>query len=164
MTRYNENSLMVYPINKIALKDYLKKHIDLKENQDLTIDTEAIIFKEYSKIHLNDECVYRIMERGINKESGKSESFITIGIRRQTKNADGSITFSVRFESYIHIFKSEWKQYNLLEKKISLKEFMGSRFNYNFRIIDNTIRMISHINSLILSEKKNAASITHPIG
>ena len=137
MENYNEETLMVKPFNKENFKKYLLKYFKIENNQDFIIDSEAIIFNETAKINLDTDCCHSFLKKGLNKQNSKTEYYFEFGIRLKTEK-EGTTSFQMFPLSVLQIFESEWEKFNLLDKEISLKEFMGSRYKYNPRIESNT--------------------------
>lgn len=137
MKKYNEETLMVNPFNKENFKKYLLKYFKIENNQDFIIDSEAIIFNETTKINLDTDCCHSFLKKGLNKQNSKNEYYFEFGIRLKTEK-EGTTSYQMFPLSVLQIFESEWKKFNLLDKEISLKEFMGSRYKYNPRIERNT--------------------------
>lgn len=137
MEKYNEETLMVKPFNKENFKKYLLKYFKIENNQDFIIDSEAIIFNETAKINLDTDCCHSFLKKGLNKQNYKNEYYFEFGIRLKTEK-EGTTSYQMFPLSVLQIFESEWEKFNLLDKEISLKEFMGSRYKYNPRIESNT--------------------------
>ena len=137
MKKYNEETLMVKPFNKENLIKYLSKYFKLENKQEFIIRSEAIIFNENAKINLDDDCCHSFLNKGLNKENSKIEYYFKLGIRLKTEK-EGTSSYQMFPISVLQIFESEWEKFNLLDKEISLKEFMGNRYKYNPRIERNT--------------------------
>lgn len=145
MKKYNEETLMVNPFNKENFKKYLLKYFKIENNQDFIIDSEAIIFNETAKINLDTDCCHSFLKKGLNKQNSKNEYYFEFGIGLKTEK-EGTTSYQMSPIAVLQIFESEWEKFNLLDKEISLKEFMGSRYNYNPRIQRNTTLLLKSVN------------------
>lgn len=145
MKKYTAQTLMVKPLNKKKLKKYLLKYFKLGNNQDFIIHSAALIFNDNAKIILDIDCCHSFLEEGFIKENNKIEFCFEFGIRIKTEK-EGATSYQMVPSVFLQIFESEWQEYNLLDSEISLKEFMGSRYNYNPRIQRNTTLLLKSVN------------------
>ena len=146
MKKYTADNLMVKPINQKNLNKFLKKFIKLEKNQEFSLIPEALILHENIKIICDTDACGNYINSQINKTTKISEFYIEINIGVKTHTSETSYTYRSS-HSVIQIFESELEKYKILDSEISLKDFMGSRYNYNPRISSNTKILIDAVNS-----------------
>jgi hypothetical protein len=139
----NEETLMVKPINKEKLIELIKEDFKgvkfLKKNQEFTLHPGAVIG---SNCEVDDDCCYYLAEKGFfNKKVQPIFSF-NVGIKTTIKKG----SYTLQGNAFIYYVPEELIKY-ILDKEVSLKEFMGSRYNYNPRIIKNMREFINDIGS-----------------
>lgn len=140
------DQLEVYPINTEKLSNLLKRSIlnvdpytsyKPKESLALVKDTG------YKAAVLTDnECTYQTIMLGPNFELGTLALTLKIPLYKHSINEDGNQTFGIFpiFDFFITV--DSLKKEEILEEAISLKEFMGSRFEYNTRVKNNTDNLL----------------------
>ncbi len=137
----NEDTLMVKPINKEKLIELIKEDFKgvkfLKRKQEFTVYPGALVG---SNCEVDSDCCYYVAEKGfLNKKVQPIFSF-TVGIKTNT----GPGAYSLQSNAFVYYVPQELIKH-LLDKEVSLKEFMGSRYNYNPRIIKNMRDFINDI-------------------
>lgn len=143
--KYTVENVKVCPIDQKKLAEYFSKFFKLAENEEFIIDKDSLLLNTSRPMLIDNECCSGYLEIEFNKETLKKELCVKIGIRR-SKKTDTGVSYPIEFECYLPIFESDWIQNDLLLPEIPLKDFMGSRFNYNPRIESNTYRVVKAIN------------------
>ena len=138
----NENEIMVLPLNKEKILSDLKLMVRLNENQELKIDTGALC---NNLMVVDSECCYQVMEKRL--VLGKVQLVYDVPVRVIKITETGrSIPMTVSF--YFPITLDDLQNYT--ETPISLKEFMGSRYNYNPRISANMKDFLEDANATLI--------------
>ena len=137
---YTPENFLVDPVNE----ELLLKHIEgivnpsLQPNESIRIDVGAIAC---NNCEINQDCIYEIAHK-IWKD-GKPVFLFNIPVRIKTKT-EGGTSHSMFPSFYFQMSLEEIDPFLLPE--ISLKEFMGSRFDYNPRINKNMKDFMKMIN------------------
>lgn len=142
--KHTAETLMVQPINTDKLKQYLSSFYILEENQDLSIYSKAIVKNKEKVISINKDCCGFFLEKRWDNNVNKTDFFLDIEMQIQTKN--GSITQFSQMDHAHSISLTTLIEQEILDPECPLKEFMGSRYNYNPRIAKNTRLILAEIN------------------
>lgn len=139
------DTILVKPFNKEKLKKHFSKFITLEVNEDFIINQEAIFLGKSCNLLIDNECCAEYLENKINISTKKNELVATLGIRKSRKTDTGK-SFDMFYSTYIDVYQSEFS--NLTDDELSLKEFMGRRYDYNPRISKNTRGIVNLINEI----------------
>lgn len=136
----DENTFMVKPVDKEKI---LKKisTIPKQENEEFVIDVGALVG---CIVIVDENCIYSFLEpRFIN---GNPQMVYDVPVRIKTRIEDGW-SFPVAISFYYPITLEELCEY--LKPDISLKEYMGSRYDYNPRIKINMRDFLDDMNETL---------------
>lgn len=137
MKNHTELTLMVRPINKSLILEILNGlATNKKENEEFIIDVGAYI----GGIEVDSECIYSLIPKKFF--NGEIRETLMVPVRVKTKKEGGySIPMTTEFYFDIDITTE-----GLLLPEVSLKDFMGSRYNYNPRIRTNMREFLEDVN------------------
>lgn len=135
--KHTPETLMVQPINKALILEILNGlATDKKDNEEFVIHVGAF----YKGIEVNNECIYSFLNTKF--VNGQKQMMLEVPVKIKTKTERGFST-PLFTEFYFDIaIDTE----NLLLPPVTLKEFMGGRYNYNPRIATNTREFIKEVN------------------
>lgn len=143
-------NIMVEPINREKLANFLDNNVGKKENQEFIIDSDSIFIHENKSLLIDNECCAGELEKTFDRATKKFEWKVSLGIRKSTKTETGEF-IPMYHEGYIDLTESELRREGLLDEKQTLKDFMGRRYGYNPRIESNTRIIEREINQILKS-------------
>lgn len=147
---------MVRPLNEPKLQELLARYMapgTLGQFDSYAIDCPSIFIDEDMNTVINDESVYYFTSQMAISEAGSPAKFknyfeLSVRIKIRKPNNDGS--FYCQYPSGPTFYFPIPMDMLLLAycfPAISLRGFMGSRFNYNPRIEKNVKEFLKFINS-----------------
>ena len=137
----NENEIMVLPLNNEKILFALKAIIEQGENREFKIDTGALC---NSAMVVDADCCYCFLENRV--VLGKVQLVYDVPVRIVTiKEGGRSFPMSVSF--YFPITLDDLQYYT--DAQQTLKEFMGSRHDYNPRIKNNMREFLQDANETL---------------
>ena len=132
----NEDTIKVRPINQEFILDILNGlATDRQDNEEFIIQVGAM----YENVEVDNDCRYRFLDNKFI--DGKIQLVLTVGVCVKTKTLTGYSRGIVPQFYFDICLDTE----GLLGEEVSLKEFMGSRYNYNPRIRTNMREFIEDI-------------------
>lgn len=134
-----EKTLMVTTFDEEKVKQLIEKSVTKKKNQTFIISLGGLVGKN---VITNDECCYSFLQNMFH--NGKVQLVYEIPVRIKTKTKDG-YTHSMIPNFYFPIGEDMLKDF--VTGKQDLKTFMGSRYDYNPRIIKNMREFLKDIGS-----------------
>lgn len=149
--KLTENEIVVYCISPEKLINRFNKIIPhlLKENQSFVTPADGIIMVKIGYLLINNDCLYQPSETELRTTIGLGHFIrerFRIGISVNTK-VGSSVTHGVFKFSHMMDCDALMSRYCEPASK-TLKEYMGSRYNYNPRVIKNMTGVIGIINDL----------------
>lgn len=123
-------TLTVIPLNEEKLLQRIRAEVKMEDPlESLHIRTSAIAAEN---IFVNKDCCYGFMEK--RYQSGKIQFVYDVPVRVRKKTPDGEVC-PMCPSFYFPIGIEELRNYYLAT--VSLKDYMGQRFDYNPRIKTN---------------------------
>lgn len=122
-----------------AIKTDVAKLLPLKEGDEYQIDTEALYD---GNVLIDPDCCYYFMCPRL--EGGKVQNVWDVPVRTKRAQPGGGYRLSMEVEFYFPILAVDLSKY--FKDVVSLKTFMGSRYNYNPRITRNTREFLDAVN------------------
>lgn len=138
----DENTLMVLPLNTDKIIAAIEQLIGKPENTEYKISQDAIC---EDMAVLDNECCYGYLENRVF--NGAVMPVYDIGVRIVTITPEGK-SFPMSNSFYFTQSLSQLKEL-FCKEPVSLKEFMGQRYDYNPRIKANMRNFLEDINTLI---------------
>jgi hypothetical protein len=144
---YTPATFMVNPIDEAKLFEFIESKVkpSLQENEQITITIGALAC---DNCEVSQDCIYEVANKIWTGDKAVFMFHVPIRIKVL---AEGGYSHSMFPSFYYPMSFEDLKPYTLPE--VSLKEFMGSRFNYNPRITKNMNVFMKMINdSFVESE------------
>lgn len=142
--KYTPENFMVNPVDEKPLLEYIESKVNqsLQPSESIKIDIGAIAC---DNCEVSQDCIYEIA----NKlwVGDKPQFCFHIPVRIKTK-MDGGTSHSMFPSFYFPMTFDDLKKYTLPE--VSLKEFMGGRYDYNPRISQNMRAFMKVINETFI--------------
>lgn len=138
----NENEIMVLPLNSEKILLLLKAIIKQEENQEFKIDTGALC---NNAMVVDSDCCYNILEKRV--VLGKIQDVYDVPVR-VIKITETGRSYPMFVSFYLPITLEDLPLYT--DAPISLKEFMGSRHDYNPRIKANMKDFLEDANATLI--------------
>lgn len=143
--------IKVIVINKVALDKALDESVkaelakcvgsslapQLAEGESFRTRTDKWALIEGTNILTTDECVFDIIDNKIK---------VDIFSETAKKEGESFSTFSVFPRFTVSLSLEELKEY--ATETIDLVSFMGSRYNYNYRIESNQTKLLYHLKNI----------------
>ncbi len=139
----NEETLRVQLINHEKVLEILRKSILIKKNEILRTYTGAIVPVPLNLIEVDKDCCYSFLNNKFIVQQGV-KLCLSVPVFIDVKTETGR-NISCSPMCYFDI---SYETLPVLET-VSLKYFMGSRYNYNPRIIKNMRDFIANYKKLI---------------
>jgi len=124
------DTVMVSPINEEKALALVKLFVKEKRGQSFSTYSGALLDEN---VITDRECCYCFLDK--HYMNGKIQIVYNIPIRIEKRTKKGR-TIPLDPSFYFTIDSATFK--TILDKEVSLREYMGSRFNYNPRIVANT--------------------------
>lgn len=121
--------VMVTLLDIEAIKEAIKKVLPLKEGDEYQIDNETLFD---DNVIISPDCVYYFLCPRF--EAGKIQNMWDVPVRTRRK-AGAGYTLGLNVEFYFPISAEQMPTY--FKGRATLKAYMGSRYDYNPRIIRN---------------------------
>lgn len=160
MSKLNEETLTVLPVNTEKIIKELTGNMK-KNDPPLISDKETLILNKCAILQLpggfillDNECCYQLSETRLSSDKMEPEFKEWVNLSFGIKTITGDDGKGCVTASYIpSAFNYTLDCKTLLEycsEAISLREFMGSRYKYNPRIITNMKELIQTANNVII--------------
>lgn len=139
MKKITEEMLKVTPIDYEKLGKYLEEIYKPKPNEKYSTENCALVCEN---VMTDNECCYWFIEK--KAHNGKIQFVYSAPVRVITTTDEGSF-HPMTPSFYVDISTEELTPY--MKDKVSLKEYMGRRYNYNPRIEKNMRDFLKEINA-----------------
>lgn len=141
--KVTEETLKVFVLNVDVIVQKVKILLPegfLQPGQTLTTDLDAVIQVKGGYILVDTDCCYKFSDTKLFNGTGFEETF---DVPFRVK----SINSYPMFPSFLVTIPGKRMIESLsLDKPVSLREFMGKRYNYNPRIISNMKGLLAEVN------------------
>lgn len=150
MKKQTADTVMVRPFNKVKLLTYLARYVDkevLKANQYFVLRDEGMLVDEDNNLVLTPDSVYSFTLPACLPAAGSPapvKNYYQLPVYVHTKTKTGTIHKIV--PTFYYFIDADLLALGYCLKPVTLREFMGSRFNYNPRISKNTQELLKQIN------------------
>jgi hypothetical protein len=141
LTILNEETIIVHPIDEAKLSAYIEQLVWKRDDIAIVAKCPAIL--DESNVLVNSDCVYNILEKQFFDNQIQHVALIEV---REKKLTPEGWTYPL-FTSYHFSIGLEKLKSDFGLPCTSLKEYMGSRYNYNPRVSKNMKDLIATINS-----------------
>lgn len=156
MKKLTADTAMVRPINEPKIQELLARYMatgTLGQFDSYVIDCRAIFIDEDMNTVVSQDCCYEFTYPMAISESGspaRFKNYFELPVRIKKSVPDGTGGFNCKYPSAPTFYFPIPMDMLLLAycwPATSLREFMGSRFNYNPRIEKNVKEFLKFINS-----------------
>lgn len=150
MKKQTADTVMVRTFNKAKLLKLLARYMDdsvLKPGQYFVVRDEAMLVDEDNNLTLTPDCVYSFTMPAAYSESGsktKVKNIYQLPVYINTKTENGT-NISI-MPSFYYFIDAELLALAYCDKPVTLREFIGNRYNYNPRISKNMNELLKQIN------------------
>lgn len=146
-----ENEIMVLPLEALKLGLSLKKILpEFKDRNDIivVVPSDAIILcpEQDGFLLINADCCYQESETAFF--NSRIQEIFRVGCKIKSFEKIGNVTHVEPVLSFTYITGSVGLVNIYTQKAVTLKEYMGSRYNYNPRIIKNMKELLKLLNEL----------------
>ena len=137
----NELTISVRPVKEKELKAIISA-LCTKENEEYAFYADALYITPETQISLSCDCCYSYMlDMYFN---GKVQPVYQMPVKINTRT-EGGWSMPSQPDFYYPISIEDMEK-NFLDEPVSLKTYMGSRYNYNPRVTGNMRKLIEFIN------------------
>lgn len=152
MNLFDENSIVVHPINTEKLRALLTRLLkdQIPTHNIITASDGIIELKEMDGFLLiNTDCCYQESDTQLHKRTGKwdiSEYFRISNALENIEVDEKNVTHKKTLKRFTFTMHCQELIKNYCHPTLTLKQYMGRRFNYNPRVTTNMRELIKAIN------------------